>query len=133
MTWLAPPPIGATVAIDLPAGPGMARTVQRRIGTMRDHGDGRYTCIVLDQCGAAETVTIAPAVAGGWVCVEPPADIQAAIHLSARVLRGEVLHGSASEPLHLLARAVQQLTGVARPAGPPCAAQIATRINGGTP
>lgn len=106
--------------------------VTRHIQTVRDHGDGRYTCVItLPDGGGIEAVTIAPAGppnSGHWVCVEPPVDVRAAVLLSERVLRGDVLHGSATAPLLALARAVLHLAGPARPApatGPAAAVQAA--------
>ncbi|KAA0678106.1 hypothetical protein [Roseomonas genomospecies 6] len=123
------PQIGASVVIDVPV-PGAAAVTQviRAIVTVRDLGDGRFTCILKDEgSGAAEAVTIAPAPGGHWVCVAPPVDILGAMHTARRVLAGETLHGPALAPLLTLARAVEHLTGCVRSAGP-C---LPARIDGG--
>lgn len=101
------------------------RRVSKRIVTVRDLGSGRYTCLVQDTAmGGYETVTIAPRQGGQWIAVEPPVDIQAAIHVSRRIEAGEALHGGVQEVLRLLARAVTQLTGNARPTGPAAPARV---------
>lgn len=108
------PQVGLTVEIAV-AGGGV---VTRRVATVRDHGDGRYTCVIQPRDGGAvEAVTIAPADRH-WVCVEPPVDVLAAVHLAERVRRGDVLHGSATGPLLTLANAVLHMAGPARPARP---------------
>lgn len=110
----------ATVEIDVPG----AGTVSRRVLTVRDHGDGRYTCTLAGPDGI-EAVTITPA-GSGWVCVQPPVSIHAAVITADKIKRGETLHGSANAPLHLLADAVLLLTGRApRPQAAPCAARMA--------
>lgn len=106
------PQVGLTVEIAVHGG----GVVTRRICTVRDHGDGRYTCVIAPLDGnGIEAVTIAPADRH-WVCVEPPVDVRAAVLLAERVQRGDVLHGSATVPLLALARAVLHMAGPHRPA-----------------
>ncbi|NYZ12858.1 hypothetical protein HL658_09865 [Azospirillum sp. RWY-5-1] len=115
MTRRLIPQVGLTVEIAVDGG----GVVTRRVQTVRDHGDGRYTCVIVPPDGGGiETVTIAPA-GGHWVCVAAPVDVLAAVHLADRVLRGDVLHGSATAPLLALARAVLHMAGPNRPA-PAC-------------
>ena len=119
MMRLLPQP-DALVEIDIPAAAGAARhTVTRRIATIRDHGDGRYTCLLSDPAtGALSTATIAPATEGQWLCIEPPVSIDGAVHLARCVLGGVTLHQGVNEQLRALADAVLFLTGQRRPTGP---------------
>ena len=125
MMRLLPQP-DALVEIDIPAAAGAARhTVTRRIATIRDHGDGRYTCLLSDPAtGALSTATIAPATEGQWLCIQPPLCVDGAVHLARSVLAGIALHRPVNEQLHALADAVLFLTGQHRPAGPCAPARL---------
>lgn len=125
------PQAGGLVEIDVRVANGTAvRQITRTVVTVRDLGDGRYTCILQDDAdGSIETVTIAPAQNGNWVCMEPPVNIMGAINIAERVERGDVLHGPASTPLITVCRALLHLTGRARPVGP----RAPLRLNTSTP
>lgn len=117
------------VAIDIPVGGGQV-SVTRRIATVRDLGDGRYACLLVDpDTKTPEAVTIAPAAGGHWVCTTPPVSITAAVHLAQLVAAGHTLHRSVTEQMRMLAEAVLLLTGQARQPGNPAPA----RVEGGQP
>lgn len=114
------------VEIDIPGGSGQAlHTVTRRVVTVRDHGDGRYTCLLSDpDRGELSTMTVAPAEGGGWIGVQPPVSIDGAVHVAQAVAAGVTLHRSVTEQMRLLSEAVLLLTGQQRAAGQPVAARI---------
>ncbi|MBP2301278.1 hypothetical protein [Azospirillum picis] len=127
MTYRAMPQPDGLVEIDIPAVAGAAiHTITRRVVTVRDHGDGRYTCLLSDTAGGAlSTMTIAPAESGGWVGVQPPISIDGAVHVAQSVLAGVTLHRSINEQMRLLSEAVLLLTGQQRAVGRPVAARLA--------
>lgn len=131
MTERRIPMADALVEIDIPTGTGHAAyTVTRRIVTMRDHGDGRYTCLLSDPdrpMDGLSTMTVAPAEGGGWIGVQPPVSVDGAVHVAQSVLAGVTLHRSVTEQMRLLSEAVLLLTGQQRIAGRP----VATRMPGG--
>ncbi|ALG75077.1 hypothetical protein VY88_26460 [Azospirillum thiophilum] len=97
----------------------------RRVVTVRDHGDGRYTCLLSDpDRGELSTMTVAPAEGGGWIGVQPPVSIDGAVHVAQAVAAGVTLHRSVTEQMRLLSEAVLLLTGQQRAAGQPVAARI---------
>ncbi|WP_372400257.1 hypothetical protein ABMY26_32110 [Azospirillum sp. HJ39] len=114
------------VEIDIPGGAGQVlHTVTRRVVTVRDHGDGRYTCLLSDpDRGELSTMTVAPAEGGGWIGVQPPVSIDGAVHVAQAVAAGVTLHRSVTEQMRLLSEAVLLLTGQQRVAGQPVAARI---------
>lgn len=121
------PDMVITIVVPAPGG-ASGRRISRRIANLRDLGNGRYACLLRDPAsGGYESVTIAPEVGGDWLCVEPPVDIQAAVHMARRVEAGDALQSGVHDALHLLARAVNLLTGNARAAGP----AVPARIDGG--
>lgn len=101
------------MAIDIPVGAGRV-TVTRRIATVRDLGDGRYSCLLKDDNGAPEAVTIAPAQGGHWVCAAPPVSITAAVRIAELVATGHTIHRSVTDTMRMLAEAVLLLTGQSR-------------------
>ncbi|RJF84846.1 hypothetical protein D3877_10230 [Azospirillum cavernae] len=119
----------ALVEIDIPTnGQAAGHVVTRRVVTIRNHSDGRYTCLLADQStGDLSAATIAPATDGHWLCVEPPVSVDAAIHVARMVAGGVTSHASVTSQMRLLADAVLFLTGHHRPAGP----LSPTRIVGG--
>ncbi len=115
------------VEIDLVGETGaILRVITRRIATTRDHGDGRWTCLLTDpKGGELSIVTIAPAERGHWVCVQPPVSVDAAVHIARACMAGVTLHRSVTEQMRVLSDAVLFLTGQHRPSGTPVAARIA--------
>lgn len=120
-----PPSPDAIVEIDIPVDGGY-RTITRRIATVRDHADGRYTCILADpDTGILTAVTIAPATNGHWVGVEPPLSLDGAIHVARSIISGFALRRPINEQMRILSEAVLLLTGQNRPTGRPVAARVA--------
>lgn len=102
------------------------RVITRRIATTRDHGDGRWTCLLSDPAGGELSIaTIAPAERGHWVCVQPPVSVDGALHIARAVLAGITLHRSVTEQMRVLSEAVLFLTGQHQPTGTPVAARVA--------
>ncbi|AWB06785.1 hypothetical protein A6A40_17170 (plasmid) [Azospirillum humicireducens] len=126
MSYRPPPRADLLVEIDIPAGvAGAVRTISRRIVTTRDHGDGRWTCLLSDpDSGDLSTATIAPAENGQWVCVQPPVSVDGALHIARSVLAGVTLHRSVTEQMRVLSEAVLFLTGQSRASGPIAPARI---------
>ncbi|MBP2231802.1 hypothetical protein J2847_005121 [Azospirillum agricola] len=115
------------VEIDIPGENGRAiQIVTRRIVTVRDHGDARWTCLLADPAtGVLSVITIAPAERGQWVGVQPPLSIDGAVHVARSILAGVTLHRSVTEQMRVLSEAVLLLTGQHRATGHPVAARAA--------
>ncbi len=111
----AMPVAGGAVEIDVPGVGAVARAVAH----VRDHGDGHYGLTLLNEEGQPEFVTIAPSP-GGWSCIKPPVNLRHAVFVAECLRDGVTLHGSATAPERLVARALLEVLGLDKPAGPAC-------------